>query len=54
MSMSLLIALVAPEPQKMTRSSSPPPTASWMILRASSRKRVVCMPVCDVSVCVLA
>lgn len=31
---SLLTAAVAPEPQKTTRSSSVPPTASWMIRRA--------------------
>ena len=37
MSTSLLIAPVAPEPQKMTASSSPAPTHSRMIWRASSR-----------------
>ena len=35
----------APEPQKMTTSSLPPPTASRMMARASSRNRVVCRPV---------
>ena len=52
--MSLLTAAVAPEPQKMTRSSSVPPTASRIIFRASSRSRVVCRPVPELSVCVLA
>ena len=51
---SLLIAAVAPEPQKMTQSSSDAPTASAMIFRASSRNRVVWSPVPDVSVCVFA
>jgi hypothetical protein len=54
MSISLLIAPVAPEPQKITTSSGPPPTAALMIARASSRKRVVCSPVPEVSVWVLA
>src|SRR3954451_19717866 len=44
MSISLLIAPVAPEPVKITRSSGPPPTARWMIARASSRNAVVCRP----------
>jgi len=51
---SLTMAPVAPEPQKITTSSSPPPTACLMIARASSRKRPVCRPVPEVSVCVLA
>ena len=38
------IAPVAPEPQKTTTSSTPPPTARWMTPRASSRKSVVCRP----------
>ena len=54
MSISLLIAPVAPEPQKITTSSGPPPTAALMIARASSRKRVVCRPVPEVSVWVFA
>ena len=37
MSISLLIAPVAPEPQKMTASSSSAPMHSRMIWRASSR-----------------
>jgi hypothetical protein len=49
----LFTAAVAPDPQKMTRSSSAPPTASWMICRASSRSRVVCSPVPELSVWVL-
>ncbi len=53
-SISLLIAPVAPEPQKITTSSDEPPTERWMIRRASSRKRVVCRPVVEVSVWVLA
>ncbi len=53
-STSLLTAAVMPEPQKITAWSSEPPTASRMIRRASSRKRVVCRPVPDDSVCVLA
>jgi hypothetical protein len=51
---SLSIAEVAPEPQKITTASSSPPTASWMIRRASSRSRVVCRPVPLASVCVFA
>ena len=54
-STSLWMAPVAPDPVKMTTSSSRrPPTASWIMARASSRKAVVCAPVPDVSVCVLA
>ena len=45
MPISLLIAPVEPEPQKMTHVSSSPLTASRMIRRASSRRRVVCRPV---------
>jgi hypothetical protein len=52
--MSRLIAAVAPEPQKMILSSGPPPSAPWMIRRASSRRAVVCRPVKEASVCVLA
>ncbi len=48
------MAPVAPEPVKITTSSSEPPTASWMMARASSRKAVVCAPVPEVSVWVLA
>ncbi len=48
------IAPVEPEPAKITACSSPPPTDSLMIDRASSRNRVVCSPVPDVSVWVLA
>ena len=44
----------APEPQKITTVSSSPPTASRMIRRASSRNRVVCRPVPEVSVWVFA
>ena len=51
---SLSIAPVDPEPQKITTVSSSPPTASRMIRRASSRSRVVCRPVPLDSVCVLA
>ncbi len=51
---SLSIAPVAPEPAKITTVSASPPTASRMISRASSRRRVVCRPVPDDSVCVLA
>ena len=54
MPISLFTAAVAPEPQKMTRSSSVPPTASRMIRRASSRSRLVCRPVPELSVWVLA
>ena len=52
--MSLSIAPVEPEPQKMTQVSSSPWTASWMMRRASSRSRVVCRPVPLDSVWVLA
>ena len=52
--MSLSMAPVHPEPAKMTTVSSSPPTASRMIRRASSRRRVVCRPVPEDSVCVLA
>jgi len=54
MPISSLTAAVAPDPQKMTRSSSVPPTASWIIRRASSRRRLVCSPVPELSVCVFA
>jgi hypothetical protein len=52
--MSLLIAAVAPEPQKITRSSSVPPTESRMSRRACSRNLVVYKPVPELSVWVLA
>ena len=52
--MSLFTAAVAPEPEKITRSSAAPPTASRMIRRASSRSRVVSRPVPELSVWVLA
>ena len=51
---SLSMAPVQPDPAKITTVSSPPPTAAWMIARASSRKRVVCSPVPLDSVWVLA
>jgi hypothetical protein len=53
-SISLRMALVAPDPQKMTTSSGPPPTERWMMRRASSRNEVVARPVTDDSVWVLA
>ena len=50
-----LIAPVIPAPVKITAwSSFVAPTASRMIARASSRKRVVCSPVPDDSVWVFA
>ena len=54
MRISLSTAPVLPEPVKITMVFSSPPTASRMIWRASSRSRVVCSPVPDDSVCVLA
>ena len=42
------------DPQKMTASSSPAPTACLMIRRAPSRNRVVWAPVNEVSVWMLA
>ena len=51
---SLSIAAVDPEPQKITTVSSSPPTASRISRRASSRSRVVCSPVPLDSVWVLA
>jgi hypothetical protein len=45
---------VVPDPVKITTVCSSPPTASRMIMRASSRSRVVCRPVPDDSVWVLA
>ena len=54
MPISLLTAAVAPDPQKKTRSSSVPPTASWIIRRASSRSQPVARPVPELSVCVFA
>ena len=45
MPMSLSTAPVVPEPAKSTTVSSSPLTEEWMILRASSRSRVVCSPV---------
>ncbi len=53
-SISLAIAPVDPEPQNSTTCSSPAPTASRIIARASSRNRVVCRPVPLDSVCVFA
>jgi len=53
MSISLAMAPVAPEPQKITASSSVAATLRRMMSRASSRKRVVWRPVPDASVCVL-
>jgi hypothetical protein len=55
MSISLLIAAVAPEPQKITHvvvGRRPPRLDD--LLRASSRNRVVCRPVPEVSVWVFA
>ena len=51
---SLSMAPVDPDPVKITIVVSSPPTASRTIRRASSRSRVVCRPVPDDSVCVLA
>lgn len=48
------MAAVDPEPVKITACSSSPPTASRTSWRASSRRRVVCRPVPDDSVWVLA
>ncbi len=48
------MAPVDPEPQNSTQHSSPVPTASPTTRRASSRSRVVCSPVPDDSVWVLA
>ena len=52
--MSRSMAPVHPAPAKMTTESSSPWTDSWMILRASSRRRVVWSPVPLDSVCVFA
>ncbi|ANH39667.1 hypothetical protein I601_3260 [Nocardioides dokdonensis FR1436] len=52
--MSLAMAPVLPEPAKRTTVESSPPHASWMVARASSRSRVVCNPVPEDSVWVLA
>jgi hypothetical protein len=54
MPMSLSTAAVLPDPLNRTTVSSSPPTASRMIRRASSRSRVVCRPVPELSVWVLA
>ena len=51
---SLSMAPVHPDPAKTTTVSSSPPTASRMMARASSRRRVVCSPVPEDSVWVLA
>jgi hypothetical protein len=51
---SLSIAPVAPDPAKMTTVSASPPIAARISARASSRRRLVCRPVPDDSVCVLA
>ncbi len=48
------MAPVDPDPVKRTACSSVAPTHLLMISRASSRKRVVCSPVPDDSVWVLA
>jgi hypothetical protein len=48
------MAPVDPEPVKITAWSSSPPTAARMTSRASSRRRVVCRPVPELSVWVLA
>ncbi len=53
-SIIFMIAPVAPEPQKITTSPSSPAQASRITRRASSRKQVVCRPVREVSVWVLA
>ena len=53
-SISFATAPVQPEPAKITATESSPPTQSRMISRASSRSRVVCSPVPDDSVWVLA
>ncbi|MFI9585767.1 hypothetical protein ACIHCQ_28840 [Streptomyces sp. NPDC052236] len=47
-------AAVAPDPQRMTMSSSVPPTKLRMIRRASSRNPVVCSPVLELAVYVWA
>ena len=52
--LTLSMAPVDPDPQKITHVSSSPPTARWMIALASSRRRVVCSPVPLASVWVLA
>ena len=52
--MSLSIAAVRPSRRTRRRRPSPPLTARWMMRRASSRSAVVCRPVADASVCVLA
>ena len=51
---SLSMAPVDPEPQKITATSSPAPSPRRTIRRASSRSLVVCRPVPLDSVCVLA
>ena len=43
--MSLSMAPVVPEPQKITHVCSSPFTASWITWRASSRSLVVWRPV---------
>ena len=48
------MAPVVPDPVKMTTASSPQPSDSWMIARASSRSREVCSPVPLLSVWVFA
>jgi hypothetical protein len=45
---------VAPEPTKITLSSGPAFTELRTAVRACSRKRVVCRPLADASVWVLA
>ena len=52
--MSLAMAPVLPEPAKSTTLDSSPPHARRIVSRASSRSRVVCRPVPEDSVWVLA
>jgi hypothetical protein len=51
---SLSTPAVAPEPQKITRSSGPAPTAQAIRARACSRSRVVRRPVVELSLWVFA
>ena len=51
---SLSMAPVEPLPVKITACSSPAPVHCRIIVRASSRNRVVWRPVPEDSVCVLA
>ncbi|CAB5048462.1 unannotated protein [freshwater metagenome] len=54
MPINLSTAPVVPDPAKINASSPVAPTAARIIVRASSRNRVVCRPVPLDSVCVLA